>query len=54
VILAVVILSGRFITGSIVWGYDGKWVHLKTYWPFEVIYSPSILAYTDIDYLGKR
>jgi hypothetical protein len=36
IILVVVTLSGRFITGSMTWGYTGKWVKWKTYWPFEV------------------
>lgn len=35
VLFAIITLSGRFITGSMIWGYNGKWVHLKTYWPFE-------------------
>ncbi|KAF9515235.1 hypothetical protein BS47DRAFT_1294139 [Hydnum rufescens UP504] len=28
-----VVLAGWFITGSPLWGYDGKWAHLRTYIP---------------------
>ena len=31
--LLLFLLAGKFFTGSFVWGYDGKWVHLKTYTP---------------------
>jgi hypothetical protein len=30
------VLAGKFITGSFLWEYDGKWVQLKTYWPVGV------------------
>jgi hypothetical protein len=36
ILLVVATLAGRFITGSMTWGYKGKWVQWKTYWPFEV------------------
>lgn len=26
-------LAGKFITGSYLWEYEGKWAQLKTYWP---------------------
>ncbi|KAI0034435.1 cytochrome b5-like heme/steroid binding domain-containing protein [Vararia minispora EC-137] len=32
-LLLFVLLTGKFVTGDFFWGYDGKWVHLKTYWP---------------------
>lgn len=25
------VLAGKFFTGSFLWEYDGKWVHLQTY-----------------------
>lgn len=31
-------LAGKFITGSYLWEYEGKWAQLKTYWP--VSYAP--------------
>lgn len=35
ILVLVFMLSGKFVTDSLVWGYDGKWVHWRTYWPFE-------------------
>ncbi|PVG03587.1 cytochrome b5 [Serendipita vermifera] len=35
IIVAIVALSGKFVTGSMTWGYQGKWVQWRTYWPFE-------------------
>ncbi|KAI0313445.1 cytochrome b5 [Amylostereum chailletii] len=32
-VLLFITLSGKFITGDFLWGYEGKWAHLKTYWP---------------------
>ncbi|KAH7103015.1 cytochrome b5 [Auriculariales sp. MPI-PUGE-AT-0066] len=26
-------LAGQFFVGSPIWGYDGKWTNLRTYWP---------------------
>jgi hypothetical protein len=32
-LLLFIVLTGKFVTGELFWGYDGKWVHLNTYWP---------------------
>ena len=29
--IAIVMLTGKFVTGSYIWEYDGKWVQAKTY-----------------------
>ncbi|KAI0069157.1 cytochrome b5, partial [Artomyces pyxidatus] len=34
-VLLFILLSGKLISGDFLWGYDGKWSHLKTYWPSE-------------------
>jgi hypothetical protein len=39
-----VLLAGWFITGSPLWGYDGKWVHLRTYIPVRYSLGFSILG----------
>ncbi|TFY60712.1 hypothetical protein EVG20_g7322 [Dentipellis fragilis] len=31
--LLVVLLAGKFVTGDFLWGYEGKWTNLKTYFP---------------------
>jgi hypothetical protein len=31
--LLIIVLAGKFVTGSFLWDYDGKWVQLKTYIP---------------------
>ncbi|KAI6151730.1 cytochrome b5 [Pisolithus tinctorius] len=31
--LLIIVLAGKFFTGSFLWEYDGKWVRLKTYLP---------------------
>ncbi len=31
--LIIIALAGKFITGSYLWEYEGKWAQLKTYWP---------------------
>ena len=33
IVLVCATLAGKFFTGSYTWGYRGKWLHLKTYWP---------------------
>lgn len=33
VLLVSASLAGQFLVGSYTWGYDGKWVQAKTYWP---------------------
>ncbi|KAI6105399.1 cytochrome b5-like heme/steroid binding domain-containing protein [Pisolithus sp. B1] len=32
-LLLIIVLAGKFFTGSFLWEYDGKWVRLKTYLP---------------------
>jgi hypothetical protein len=32
-LVLVFVLMGKFVTGSFLWEYDGKWVQLKTYLP---------------------
>jgi len=31
--LLIIVLAGKFVTGSFLWDYDGKWVQIKTYIP---------------------
>ena len=31
--IVVILLTGKFVTGSYLWEYDGKWVQAKTYFP---------------------
>lgn len=31
--IVVIVLTGKFVTGSYLWEYDGKWVQAKTYLP---------------------
>jgi hypothetical protein len=31
--IVVIMLAGKFVTGSYLWEYDGKWVQAKTYFP---------------------
>lgn len=31
--VVIVLLSGKFLTGSYLWEYEGRWAQLKTYWP---------------------
>ena len=50
VVILVFMLSGKFVTNSLVWGYSGKWVHWKTYWPFEesgTLFTEQMLAKYD-------
>ena len=32
-VIVIVMLTGKFVTGSYLWDYDGKWVQAKTYFP---------------------
>ncbi|KAI5981014.1 cytochrome b5 [Pisolithus albus] len=32
-LLLIIVLAGKFFTGSFLWEYDGKWVRLQTYLP---------------------
>lgn len=34
-LLLIIVLAGKFFTGSFLWEYDGKWARLKTYWPVK-------------------
>jgi len=31
--MVIIMLTGKFVTGSYLWEYDGKWVQAKTYFP---------------------
>ena len=31
--ILIVMLTGKFVTGSYLWEYDGKWVQARTYFP---------------------
>ncbi|KAK7060142.1 hypothetical protein VNI00_000906 [Paramarasmius palmivorus] len=33
IVILFIALAGKFITGSFIWEYDGKWVRWKTYFP---------------------
>ncbi|KAK1217350.1 hypothetical protein PQX77_019985 [Marasmius sp. AFHP31] len=33
IVIVCITLAGKFITGSYLWEYDGKWVRLRTYFP---------------------
>lgn len=37
----ILVLAGKFFTGSFVWEYEGKWTNLKTYWPVSNILGTS-------------
>lgn len=39
-LLLFVVLLGKFVTGDFLWGYDGKWTQLKTYWPVRIHFMP--------------
>jgi len=46
--LLFVVIAGRFVTGSMTWGYTGKWVQWRTYWPQgERVFSEMELARYD-------
>ncbi|KAF9042563.1 cytochrome b5 [Hymenopellis radicata] len=46
--VVVVLLSGKFITGSYLWEYEGRWAQLKTYWPSDQrLFSERLLAEFD-------
>jgi len=48
VCLLFVSLTGKFVTGSFTFGYKGKWVQLKTYWPpTEKTFTEAELAHYD-------
>jgi len=32
-VIVILMLTGKFVTGSYLWDYDGKWVQAKTYFP---------------------
>ena len=36
--IVIVMLTGKFVTGSYLWDYDGKWVQAKTYFPVRSHY----------------
>ena len=40
-VIVVIMLTGKFVTGSSLWEYDGKWVQAKTYFPVRsTLYPP--------------
>jgi len=48
VLIGGIMLAGWFITGSPLWEYDGKWSHLKTYFPEpQKLYTEEELAKFD-------
>ncbi|KAL1665622.1 cytochrome b5-like heme/steroid binding domain-containing protein [Schizophyllum commune] len=54
--LLLFLLAGKFFTGSFVWGYDGKWAHLKTYtpnWGGERLFTDRMLAQYDGSVPGR-
>ncbi|THH21048.1 hypothetical protein EW146_g425 [Bondarzewia mesenterica] len=47
-VLLFITLSGKFIAGDFLWGYEGKWTNLKTYWPTnQRLFSEGFLAKFD-------
>ncbi|KAI0052562.1 cytochrome b5 [Auriscalpium vulgare] len=43
-----ILLSGKFITGDFLWGYEGRWAQVKSYWPsHQRLLSEKGLAYYD-------
>jgi hypothetical protein len=36
-LLIFIVLAGKFITGSFLWEYEGKWTNLKTYMPVSML-----------------
>lgn len=48
--IVIVLLTGKFVTGSYIWEYDGKWVQAKTYFPVRNVppwqAPPFLAAYT--------
>ncbi|TFL00636.1 cytochrome b5-like heme/steroid binding domain-containing protein [Pterulicium gracile] len=48
VLLVSASLAGQFLVGSYTWGYDGKWVQAKTYWPAtQKLFTETQLAQYD-------
>jgi predicted heme/steroid binding protein len=48
VLVVSVLLAGKFLTGSYTYGYEGKWVQLKTYWPAQQqLFTEGMLAQYD-------
>jgi len=53
-LLIIVVLAGRFVTGSFLWEYEGKWTNLKTYMPSnQRLFSEGLLAEFDGSVEGK-
>ncbi|KZW04418.1 cytochrome b5 [Exidia glandulosa HHB12029] len=53
-VLLAVTLSGKFVTGSYKWGYEGKWSNIKTYFPSQMtVFSERRLAQFDGTYESK-
>lgn len=46
--IAIVMLTGKYVTGSYIWEYDGKWVQAKTYMTVkQQLFSDGTLAQYD-------
>jgi len=53
-LLIFVVLAGKFITGSFLWEYEGKWTNLKTYMPSnQRLFSERLLSEFDGSIEGK-
>ena len=35
-VLLFIICTGKFVTGDWMWGYDSKWLRVKTYFPVRL------------------
>ena len=46
IVLVCITLAGKFFSGSYTWGYRGKWLQLKTYWPVSYELISVSLAFT--------
>ena len=54
VLLVVIALSGKFITGSYTWEHRSKWLQVKTYWPVCTLPVPlSMTHYYNIHPISK-
>ncbi|KZT41122.1 cytochrome b5 [Sistotremastrum suecicum HHB10207 ss-3] len=47
-VLLFILLASKFVTGSWIWEYDGKWTNIKSYIPADQrVFSPKMLAQFD-------
>lgn len=47
-ILIIIILAGKFVTGSFLWEYEGKWTNLKTYMPVRLPLTTACFMPSDL------